>query len=202
MSGGYVICELKEVKENFPEFKDTMDTLETTLVTKAAADWAPLTYGGIKPTAGQFGKTTIMPELFRTGSLALPPITMFAGSWQQEFTAVGTQTLMSGANTGTIYEDYKIGICGLAFLDKTVRISEIKMQISDKKLPRINIEEMWAYEKPALIFEEGYILDEETGFDLYGYVVSRGIQTIKLIGLELNRVPNKLQVTLTGAALT
>jgi len=46
---------------------------------------------------------------------------------------------MSGSNGGNIYEDYKIGLAGLAFLDKAIRVSEIKMQISDKKLPRVNI---------------------------------------------------------------
>jgi hypothetical protein len=91
---------------------------------------------------------------------------------------------------------------GLAFLDKALRISEIKMQISDKKLPRMNIEEAFLFNKPAIIFEEGFILDEKTSFDLYGYVLSRGIQRIKLIGLQVNRIPNKLQVTNTGAALT
>lgn len=201
MSGGYVLCEYDKVKKNFPEFKSTMETLEATLVNKAIADWNPLTYGGIKPTAGQFGKSTIMPELFRSGTNSVPGNTTFT-TWQQTFGATGHQVIMSGSNGGVIYEDYKIGLAGLALLDKAIRISEVKMQISDKKLPRINIEEAMAYEKPAIIFEEGYILDEETGYDLYAYVLSQGIQSIKLIGLELNRVPNKLQVTNTGVALT
>jgi hypothetical protein len=66
----------------------------------------------------------------------------------------------------------------------------------------MNIEEAFAYEKPAIVFEEGFVLDEETGFDLYAYVLTPGYTRIKLLGLQLNRVPNKLQVTNTGAALT
>jgi len=197
MAGGYVICEYETVKKDFPEFKAVMEALETAMVTKATADWAPLVYGGIYPKAGQFGKSTIMPQLFADmGGTRLV-------TWEQELTATGHQTIMAGAGTGGIVvEDYKVGLVGLAFLDKAIRVSEIKMQISDKKLPRINVEEAMAYNKPAVVFEEGYIIDEETAFDLYAYVLSRGPQRIKLIGVELNRIPNKLQVTNPGAALT
>jgi hypothetical protein len=197
MTGGYVICEYDKVKAEFPEFKAVMQALEDSLIAKASADWAPLSYGGIAPLSGQFGKTTVMPQLFADN----------AGNrlttWEQTFTATGSQTIMTGVESGGIIpEDFKVGLVGLAFLDKALKISEIKMQISDKKLPRMNIEEAFLYNKPAIIFEEGFILDEKTSFDLYGYVLSEGIQRIKLIGLQVNRIPNKLQVTNTGAALT
>jgi hypothetical protein len=197
MTGGYVICEYDKVKAEFPEFRAVMQALEDSLIAKASADWAPLSYGGIAPLAGQFGKTTVMPQLFADN----------AGNrlttWEQTFTSTGSQTIMTGVESGGIIpEDFKVGLVGLAFLDKALRISEIKMQISDKKLPRMNIEEAFLFNKPAIIFEEGFILDEKTSFDLYGYVLSRGIQRIKLIGLQVNRIPNKLQVTNTGAALT
>jgi hypothetical protein len=197
MTGGYVICEYDKVKAEFPEFKAVMQALEDSLIAKASADWMPLSYGGIAPLAGQFGKTTVLPQLFADN----------AGNrlttWEQTFTATGSQTIMTGVSSGGIIpEDFKVGLVGLAFLDKALRISEIKMQISDKKLPRMNIEEAFLYNKPAIIFEEGFILDEKTSFDLYAYVLSQGIQRIKLIGLQVNRIPNKLQVTNTGAALT
>jgi hypothetical protein len=197
MTGGYVICEYDKVKTEFPEFRTVMQSLEDSLIAKASADWAPLSYGGIAPLSGQFGKTTVMPQLFADN----------AGNrlttWKQTFTSTGVQTIMTGVESGGIIpEDFKVGLVGLAFLDKALKISEIKMQISDKKLPRMNIEEAFLYNKPAIIFEEGFILDEKTSFDLYGYVLSQGIQRIKLIGLQVNRIPNKLQVTNTGAALT
>lgn len=197
MTGGYVICEYDKVKAEFPEFRAIMQDLEDSLIAKASADWAPLSFGGIAPLAGQFGKTTVMPQLFadNAGNRLV--------TWDQTFTATGSQTIMTGVGSGGIIpEDFKVGLVGLAFLDKALKISEIKMQISDKKLPRMNIEEAFLYDKPAIIFEEGFILDEKTSFDLYAYVLSKGIQRVKLIGLQVNRIPNKLQVTNTGAALT
>lgn len=197
----YVICEYDKVKQQFPEFKATMTKLATDLRAKCAADWSPKTFGGLAPTAGQFGETTILPALFRDDTMTAAN----AGNmitWEQWLNTLGHRTIMSGSGTGgIILEDYKIGLAGIAFLDKAIRISEIKMQISDKKLPRINVEEALAYNKPAIIFETGYILDEETGFDLYAYVTTRGPQRIKLLGLQMNRVPNRLQVTNTGATL-
>lgn len=196
MSGGYVICEYEKVRETCPEFRSIMETLETNLIAKAEEKWDPKKNGGLYPEAGQFGKTTILPPLFQDiGSTQM-------STWRQWLTATGSQTIMSGARTGgVIPEDYMVGLAGLAFLDKAIRVSEIKMQISDRKLPRLNIEEAFAYNKPAIVFEEGYVLDEETGFHLYAYVLTQGYQRIKPLGVQLNKVPNKLQVTNTGAAL-
>lgn len=196
---GFVICELEKVKETFPEFATKMAALKAQMVAKATADWAPLTFGGIAPKSGQFGESTIMPELFNGLMTAYQPMV----TWDQWFNVIGHRTIITGANTGgTIYEDYMIGLAGIALLSKAIRITEIRMQIGDRKIPRLNIEEAFAYNKPAVIFEQPMILDEEEGFDLYAYVDCRGPQRIKMIGIQLNRVPNKLQVTNTGAALT
>jgi len=196
---GFVICEYEKVKKNFPEFASKMANLKASLIAKASADWSPLTYGGIAPKSGQFGETTIMPELFNGISAAYQPLP----TWYQWFNGTGNQTIMAGAGTGSIIaEDYKIGLAGLAFLSKAIRISEFRMQIGDRKTPRINVEEAFAYNKPAIIFEQPFILDEEESYHLYAYVLTQGPQRIKLLGLQLNRVPNKLQTTNTGAAIT
>jgi hypothetical protein len=194
----YVICEYDKVRETIPKFSTVMQNLESALIAKARKDWPSLGYTspGMNPKSGEFGKSTVMPQLFNNMS-GVRLVT-----WNQLLTATGHQTVMTGAAAAsTIAEDYKVGLCGLAILDKTMRITEIKMQISDRKLPRINLEEAMAYERPAIVFEEAFILDEETGFDLYAYVECPGPQRIMPIGLQVNRVPNKLQVSNPGAAL-
>ncbi len=200
---GYVICEYEKVKEAFPEYETMMRNLETSLRTKAEAQWSPLTYGGMNPTSGQFGKSTILPALFR--DITTTQMT----TWAQTFTnahvtaalAGTSQVIIDGRNNSLIPEDYMIGLAGLCFLDKAIKISEIKMQIGDKKIPRINLEECMTYNKPCIVFEQGFTLDEEENFELMGYIMAAGHQRIKLLGLELNRIPNKVQVTNTGAAL-
>jgi len=193
----FVICPYNRVKKNFPEFAQTMQTLRSDLIAKCEKDWSE-SFGGPNAVSSQFSKSTIMPQLFDGVAAAYQPFY----SWYQWLDTTGHQTLITGANSGNIYEDYKIGIAGIAFLDKAVRISIIKMQISDKKLPSMNIEEILGWNQPALIFEEGFILDESAGFHLYAYVTCLGPQRIKLIGTQMNRIPNKLQGSNTGAALT
>lgn len=213
MAGGFVICEYGDVRAGFSEFKKTMDALRTTLIEKAEADWKPLTYTGrtkasfaalgVTPGPGlqvqsrTFGESTVIPALFSGMGMATALTT-----WVQFLTATGSQLVLTGAGTShSIAEDYKIGMAGIAILDKAVKITEIKLQIGDKKLPRINIEEAMAYDEPAVIFEEGFILDEETAFDMLAYVQSIGYQKIKIIGLQLNRVYDKM-LTNPGSALT
>jgi len=198
---GYILTDYSQLKNTYPEFRNCMQKLREDLIRKSAQDWGgsqgPKAFGGMKPTGGQFGISTVMPELFNdmSGTRLV--------TWNQRLTSTGHQTIMAGAATGnTIAEDYKVGMIGLAFLSKAQRVTEVKLQISDRKIARINVEELMAYEQPCLVLEEGWILDEETGFDLYAYVEALGYQRIKLIGLQSNRVPNKLQVTNTGAALT
>jgi len=200
----YVICEYEKVKQNFPEFGTMMQNLRTSLLSEAASKWAPLTFGGLNPRSGQFGETTVLPALFN--NLAGTQMV----TWRQNFTAVhvaaslagATQAIISGTGTaGTIPEDYMVGFAGVCFLDKAIKVSEIKIQIGDRKIGRINLEEAMVYNKPCVVLEEGFVLDEEEGFDLYAYIQAQGEQRIKLLGLQLNRVPNKTQVTHAGQAL-
>lgn len=200
----YVICEYEKVKQNFSEFGTMMQNLRSSLIAEAASKWAPLTFGGLNPRSGQYGETTVLPALFNDLT-ATQMVT-----WRQNFTAVhvaaslaGTaQAIISGSGTaGTIPEDYMVGFAGVCFLDKAIKVSEIKIQIGDRKIGRINLEEAMVYNKPCVVLEEGFVLDEEEGFELYAYIQAQGQQRIKLLGLQLNRVPNKTQVTHAGQAL-
>jgi len=179
--GGYIFCEWDSVQKDDPRFQQTFAKLETGLINKCNAEWSPKTFGYLTPGAGQYGRTTILPGLFdpnpntygggafgataATGTFALPP-----AYWRQAFSQVGHQTLIQGNRTGEgLPEDWKVGWLGLAFPNKNQHITEIRFQIGDRKYGRINLEEMRLYNKPALIFEEPFIIDEETSFHLYGY---------------------------------
>jgi hypothetical protein len=147
--------------------------LETQVLTKCNLDWSPKkfnlasTFGSGE---GEFGRTTILPGAFDDHN-GVPMAT-----WRQAFTAAWLAanplqgTLMNGVGTGNVIpEDVKIALMGFAFPNKNQHITEIKMQIADRKYGRFNLEEMLIMNKPALIFEEGLILDSEEAFDLYGH---------------------------------
>jgi hypothetical protein len=168
--GGFVMCEWDSVFREYPRFQSAFAALEAQVTEKCRLDWHPLKpieqcYGRLNASSSQFGRTTIMPELFVDHSGTV------MAHWRQLFTSSGHQMLIGGAGSGYVLpEDFKVAWMGLMFPNKNQHITEIKMQIGDRKFGRINIEEMKSYNKPAIIFEEGYQIDEKEGFELYGYV--------------------------------
>jgi hypothetical protein len=190
-------------------FQRTLKALDDKIIAKCNADWAPRTFNPLKPlSAGDttYGRTTILPELFLdNGGTAL-------ATWRQLFTSAGNQTLIYGNNSGhTLTRDFKVALAGFAFPNKQQHISEIKMQIGDRKYERINIEEIKVYDQPAIIFDEGFLIDEEESFDLYGYVegpiassapfITGLYQRIVMIGATYFKVVSKVLGN-CGAAIT
>jgi len=165
-SGGYVICEWNAIQREFPDFRMAVRDLEEEVIGLCEADWAPRKFCmGLTPGPNEFGRTTILPALFddHAGNQMV--------TWRQAFTSTGHQLLISGTRAGNVIpEDFKVAWIGLAFPNKNQHITEIKFQIGDRKYGRINLEELKSYNVPAVIFEKGFIIDEEQSFELYGYV--------------------------------
>lgn len=174
--GSYVIAEWDSVTKEYPNFQQAFMNLEAQVLNKCNLDWSPKrfnlanTFGS---GAGEYGRTTILPGAFVDHNAVWGS---WMATWRQAFTAAWLLlnpvqgTLMAGVGSGhTIPEDVKIALMGFAFPNKQQHITEIKMQIADRKYGRFNIEEMRIMNKPAIVFEEGLILDEEEAFDLYGH---------------------------------
>lgn len=197
--GSYVFAEWHSVQKQAREFQNAFADLETRLITKCNLDWSPKTFNAalaLSPGLNNYGRTTILPPLFKG----------FAGTqlvhWRQHLTSTGHQTLLTGSAAGnTIPEDFKVGLIGFAFPNKQMNISEIKFQIGDRKYGRIDLEELHLYDKPALVFEEGFIIDEETSFELYGYVEHADYQRIVPLGFCCFKVIDKVLGN-TGSAIT
>jgi len=114
-------------------------------------------------------------------------------TWRQKFTSTGHQRILAGVRSGyTIPEDFKVGWIGLAFPNGTQQLSEIRFQIGDRKYGRINLEDLEYYEVPALIFEKGFVIDEEQSFELYGYIKEADYQRIVMLGVLYYRVLDKV----------
>jgi len=169
----FVVAEWDSVQAENSVFQRSLRNLDAKMIAKCSSDWAPKSFNYAKPLSpsdNNYGRTTILPELLHDHH----GVDMV--HWRQFFTAadiVATNqlTIISGNGAGhTIPEDFKIAWAGLAFPNKQQHITEIKWQIGDRKYGRQNIEEIKSYNKPCLIFEEGFILDEEESFELYAYL--------------------------------
>ena len=155
-----------------------MQRLDQRAIAKCNSDWKPKTFNpqmSLSPGSSNYGRTTILPAMFDDHSSVVMDTTggggFPVGTWRQLFTTSGHQMIIQGRGTGeTIPENFKVAWAGLAFPNKEQHITEFRYQIGDRKYGRINIEEMQCYDTPAIIFDEGYILDEEESFHLYAYV--------------------------------
>lgn len=170
--GGYVFCELDSIQKSYPKFKDAVAALERKTITKIADDWFPnLTvaqvFAKLQNKYESFGRTSILPAIFDDHNSA----PMVSATWRQLYTTSGHQMLIQGVRSGeTIPENLKVAWIGLAFPNKEQHITEIRWQLSNRKYGRINLEEMHLYNKPAVIFEEGLILNDEEAFHLFGFI--------------------------------
>ena len=200
--GGFIFCEWDSVKKEYPDFQRAFADLEAKAIRSCTDKWFPKktvaeAFGFLTPNAEQFGRTSILPALFddwagnaldTTGGGGSP-----AATWRQKIEATGNMTLLSGVRTGnTIPEDFQVAWIGLAFPNKQQQITELRWQTSDRKYVRVNIEEIHSYNKPAIIFEEGFLLKEEQAFELYGYVEEEDYQRIVMLGSALYRVIDKV----------
>jgi len=174
--GGLIFCEADSLRKEFPEYQKAFAELEGRVLDKCMKDWDPKTFsGGLTVSGEEFGRTTILPAQFRGfGQVAAtPPVagTNCLRHWRQYLTTHGEQTLLLGRDPGNVMpKDLKVGWLGLMFPNKQQHITEIRFQISDGKYGRINLEEMHSWNKPAVIFEDGFLINEEAGFDLHAYI--------------------------------
>ena len=169
------MSEQSAIQKDYPNFQSAFKELEAKMIGKCNYDWKPKTFGALALSGDQYGRTTIMPELFNDHA-GLPmdstrSLLVGGATFRQLFTTAGNQTLMTGSGSGnTIPEDFKIALMGFAFPSQQQHITEIKMHIGDRKFGRIDLEEIETYDQPAIIFEEGYEVNEEESFELFGYV--------------------------------
>ena len=164
--GDYVIAEWKSTQKLDTNYQMTLRRKEDEFIALLEKNWGKTFSRGLTPKGdNQFTRTTIMPELFDDHGGT--PMT----TWRQAFTSIGHMTIINGVGAGNIIpEDWGVLWTGLAFPNKNQHLTEIKMQIGDRKYGRINLEEMHQYDVPILIFEEPFAIEEETAFDLYGYI--------------------------------
>ncbi|GAG88498.1 unnamed protein product, partial [marine sediment metagenome] len=157
--GGYIFCEWDSVNRQHAKFQDAFIELENRIISKCNAEWSPKTFGALTPNNNQYGRTTILPQLFDTGPLTLHAGAQFGNAaagnpalhgWRQTFVVAGNQTIIQGRGTGEVMpEDWKVAWIGLALPNKNQYLTEIKFQIGDRKYGRIDLEEMRIYNKPA-----------------------------------------------------
>lgn len=197
---GFVFAECNKIREKYPEFQHTLRELEARMLENTTMVWAGLTYGGLTPREKQFGRTTFLPQFFADenddvlDSAHLPADwgrnsfrILYSSTLPAAHTVPGWKTILQGSGLAITPEDIRMAWAGLAFTTESIHVTKIRFQIGDTSYPIMDIEEIHSYNKPALIFEEGFEIPEETYFLLRGWFEASGKQRIVPLGFVYYR---------------
>ncbi|MEW6624556.1 MAG: hypothetical protein AB1420_15780 [Bacillota bacterium] len=177
----YVIVEVGKIKAEYPEFEKAVLDCYDAARKKAESIWAGYKASkSLFPKDGEFGETTLLPKFLRNRAGS-----RLGNTFRQSFASTGWNDIWyDGGNKSD--EDIVLAIPGIAFLSPVMNVADFRFEISDVKFPRLNLEEMQGLVNPAVIFKEGIVISEKTGYRFRGYFEATGYQRIvPLKGLTL-----------------
>lgn len=152
-NGVGILVEYDKVRETMPEFAEVWNETREELVAQCKEAWG-LGDGGFMPGPREFGETTIRLQYFSLGTTSGT-----TNTWSRNMAAAGWQTIV---NNPTM-EDVYVGIVGWMYPNAVQRTKGIYQEFGQTKLPVVEYEaEVDLMEKPALIFEKGIVIPEET----------------------------------------
>lgn len=180
-NGVGILVEYDKVREEYAEFADVWNETREELVTQCNEAWG-LKDGGFMPGPREFGETTMRPQFFNIGTT-----NGTADTWNRIMTTAGHWNTVIDSAT---LEDVYVGLVGWMFPNIVQRNKAIYQEFGQTKLPVVEYEaEIDLMEKPALIFEKGIVIPEETdckvdfltkgGCDGYNVVQPLGMAMVK-----------------------
>ncbi len=181
----YVLGPMSLVKGEglWPEFQASLKDLEQLALRRAEEVWPGFKFGGLTPGDHQFGMCPL-----RANEMAVSTTTT---------TAIGTYSFRKNlASTAwhnifnyTSRKDTIHAFAGFAVTDEVLRIIQLRMEISDRKLPVFDIQEAQGWGSFAILIKEdvgqALLAEPETSVLVKGYVESTGYQRVVPLGFML-----------------
>jgi len=175
-AGTGVLVEYSKIKKEFPEFVDVWNDTRAELVTQCTDAWG-LADGGMIPGPKEFGETTIRKPFMSLGTTSGT-----AETWKFTFSNTGWQSMVANSTI----EDVYIGLVGWMFPSATKIVSGLYCEFGQTKLPVENFEaEIQLMQEPAIIYEQGIIIPEETACTVDALVSVAGSNIIKPLGMAM-----------------
>lgn len=196
----YVFIEGHRPLYTDPKFLNACFTIESNMIAKLSSpEYWNRKHGGLDPARGQFGHTTILPEWLADEAGDVldknhTPVTWGVNSFRQLFTGTspaayaipGWKTILQGGKSdeiGLMPSKVAMGLIGFALPSKIQPITKLKLQLGTEKGIVIDIEQMLAFNKPAIVFEEGWEVFEQDPFELRGFFEASGYVRVVPLGL-------------------
>ena len=156
-------------------------------VQKAEEAWG-LKYGGMFPSAGEFGVTTLRPRHVQRGTNSGT-----AEKWEFAFSTIGWATLF----TNNVLQDVYLGIVGFAFPNTAKNVNLMQITAGGQTLPVLDVEEMKAFEEPIVLFKQPIVVQENQPIKLEASVENQGNQKVIPLGFALVKTAKLISQTPT-----
>jgi len=183
-NGVGILVEYDKVRETYPEFAEVWNETREEMSAQCKDAWG-LGDGGFMPASREFGETTLRTEFFNLGTTSGT-----SNTWNRY---VGTLSWNTVIDSATLEDVYGV-VVGWVLPNTVQRTKGIYQEYGQTKWPVVEYEvELEEIEHPALIFEKGIVIPEETDCKVqfltkYGY---KGYKVVKPLGMAMVK-PNLL----------
>ena len=181
----YIIAPMNLVKgeNSYPEFADVLKSVQDAAIERAKQIWEGYTFGGLYPGDKEFG---ICPMRQREMANDVSATTLSGSySFRKNLASTGWHTIFDYSTRKDILHAF----AGFMITDEVLRLLELRLELSDRKYPILDIQEAKGWGAFAILFKEDQggelIAESETSIYLRAYVEATGYQTIIPLGFQL-----------------
>lgn len=181
----YVIGPMNLVKGEgmWPEFGDVLKEVQDMGIKRAQQVWPGFSFGGVYPGDHQFGICPLRKNEMANNVSA----STLSGSYSFKNTqsATGWKEIFNY----TVREDVLHALAGFAVTDEVLRLTQLRMEISDRKFPIFDIQEAQGWGSFAILIKEdvgeALIAEPLTSVLIKAYWESIGTQRVVPLGFQL-----------------
>lgn len=186
----FIWAPMKKVKGEgqYPEYEDVLKAVQDAALARAGEVWEGYSQGGLMPGAREFGIGPLRKNDMASDTSDSTP----SGSYS--FTKAIAATAWQDIFNYTVRDNMIHAFAGFAFTDLSLRVSQIRIEIGDKRFPIWDLQEAQLYDRFALILkqDEGkeLIANPQERVLVRIYAESTGDQRVVPLGLSLFRTAN------------
>lgn len=183
----YILAEYEQVKGEgqYPSYEDVISAVEQAAFQRAQDIWPGFEPGGVMPGAGQFGIGPLRKNDMSNDTTDSTPSGSY--TFQKTISATGWQDLFNF----TVRDNTLLAFAGFKFIEPTLRIIQMRIEIGDRRFPIWDLQEALSYDKFSIVLKEDQgaelIAPPRDRVLVRGYAISTGTQTVVPLGLHLFR---------------
>ena len=186
----YIFAELQKVKGEgqYPEYEDVLKAVQDAAYARAGDIWEGYEPGGLTPGPKQFGVGPLRKNDMAGNTTDSTPSGSY--TFTKAITATGWQDIFNY----NVRDNMIHAFAGFSFTDQTLRVSQIRVEIGDRRYPIWDIQEAQLYNKFSLVLKEDeakeLIAAPSERVLIRIYAESTGSQRVVPVGLQLFRTAN------------